>query len=214
MNSWKSSGLAACAPPLSTLKCGTGSRGGTPGSARCSHSGVSPANSRAAAIDTPTIALAPSRSRVGVPSKATSAASNSAWSAQARPPTRSAISPVTEPTARSTPEPPYRAGSPSRSSTASRTPVDAPDGTPALPVRPSVDRSSTYKVGRPRESRISNASTALMRMVRPVMVCRRVVVFPSLASPGGERRGRRTPNTGTECPPVSTGRRWWRTFHG
>jgi hypothetical protein len=51
--------------------------------------------------------------------------------------------------------------SPSRSSTASREPVDAPDGTPALAANPSVVVSATANVGRDLESRISVAETDL-----------------------------------------------------
>jgi hypothetical protein len=47
--------------------------------------------------------------------------------------------------------------SPSRSSTASCWPVDAPDGTAAVPVEPSSSTASTSTVGLPRESRISRA---------------------------------------------------------
>src|SRR5438552_9819279 len=45
--------------------------------------------------------------------------------------------------------------SPSRSSTASCAPVDAPEGTIAVPREPSVRMTSTATVGSPRESRIS-----------------------------------------------------------
>ena len=47
--------------------------------------------------------------------------------------------------------------SPSRSSSASLIPVDAPDGTRALPLAPVASSTSTCKVGFPRESRISKA---------------------------------------------------------
>ena len=46
-------------------------------------------------------------------------------------------------------------GSPSRRSTASCRPVEAPEGTLARVVVPSESRSSASTVGRPRESRIS-----------------------------------------------------------
>src|SRR5438552_8695165 len=61
----------------------------------------------------------------------------------------------TLPTAFSTPLPPYRALSPSRSSTASCAPVDAPLGTIAVPTAPDARNTSTATVGSPRESRIS-----------------------------------------------------------
>ena len=69
---------------------------------------------------------------------------------------------VTLVTALSTPLPPNRALSPSRSSTASWTPVEAPDGTAARPTDPSARMTSTSTVGLPRESRISRASTTSM----------------------------------------------------
>ena len=65
--------------------------------------------------------------------------------------------PRTALTAFSTPLPPNRSLSPSRSSTASCAPVDAPDGTAARPVAPSARSTSTSTVGLPRLSRISRA---------------------------------------------------------
>ncbi|CAK7288054.1 hypothetical protein SGPA1_51020 [Streptomyces misionensis JCM 4497] len=53
-------------------------------------------------------------------------------------------------------------GSPSRSSMASKAPVEAPDGTAARPVLPSSRPTSTSTVGLPRESRISRATTTSM----------------------------------------------------
>ena len=97
MNSWKSSLFGACTPPLRTLKCGTGSRGVTPAGLRERHSGTpaEAAIARAAAIDTPTMALAPSRALFSVPSSLISASSSSARSAKVRPLIASAISPLT-----------------------------------------------------------------------------------------------------------------------
>jgi len=46
--------------------------------------------------------------------------------------------------------------SPSRSSNASREPVDAPEGEAANPRAPSASTTSAATVGLPRESRISN----------------------------------------------------------
>src|SRR5262245_6729677 len=62
-------------------------------------------------------------------------------------------------TAFSTPLPPKRRGSPSRSSTASCSPVDAPEGTAARASVPSSSATSTSTVGLPRESKISRAPT-------------------------------------------------------
>src|SRR5450759_3913622 len=107
------------------------------------------------------IAFAPSRLFVGVPSRSRIAWSTSASEAKERPRSASASSPLTLPTAVSTPEPPYRWGSPSRSSTASRVPVEAPDGTPARAWVPSARVTVTASVGRLRESRISRADRSV-----------------------------------------------------
>src|SRR5438445_8348425 len=69
---------------------------------------------------------------------------------------------LTLPTAFRTPLPPYRAASPSRSSSASRSPVEAPDGTAARPNAPPASVTSTSTVGFPRESRISRAWTRVI----------------------------------------------------
>jgi hypothetical protein len=115
---------------------------------------------RATAIDTPMIALAPSRPLFKVPSSLIRAASRSASSAKSRPRRRSAISPFACPTARPTPWPSKRVGSSSRSSAASIDPVDAPDGTPARPVAPFDSSTATQRVGRARESKISYVERA------------------------------------------------------
>ena len=60
-------------------------------------------------------------------------------------------------TALSTPRPRKRSGSPSRSSTASFAPVDAQEGTSALPHAPSLRPMLTSTVGLPRESSTSRA---------------------------------------------------------
>src|SRR6187431_1634397 len=65
-------------------------------------------------------------------------------------------------TAFRTPFPRYRLLSPSRSSSASRSPVDAPDGTAARPVEPPSSVTSTSTVGLPRESRISRPCTLVI----------------------------------------------------
>src|SRR6476646_8305522 len=74
---------------------------------------------------------------------------------------------LTLPTAFRTPLPPYRAASPSRSSSASRSPVDAPDGTAARPNAPPSRVTSTSTVGFPRESRISRPCTWLIFNLLP-----------------------------------------------
>ena len=71
INSWMSSSFGACTPPLRTLKCGTGRHGVTPSGVSQRHSGapVEAASARASAIDTPTMAFAPSLFLPGVPSR-------------------------------------------------------------------------------------------------------------------------------------------------
>src|SRR5206468_1524094 len=73
-------------------------------------------------------------------------------------------------TASSTPLPPKRLPSPSRSSTASCSPVDAPLGTAARPVAPLASVTSASTVGWPRLSRISRACTEMIvLMVAPTL---------------------------------------------
>src|SRR6266480_786568 len=81
------------------------------------------------------------------------------------PPRASKISPFTAPTALSTPLPRYRDLSPSRSSTASCAPVEAPDGTAARPIEPSSSTTSTSTVGLPRLSRISRPIMSTMAVM-------------------------------------------------
>src|ERR1041384_6838823 len=65
-------------------------------------------------------------------------------------------------TASTTPFPTYRRASPSRSSTASCSPVEAPLGTAARPAAPLDSVTSASMVGLPRLSRISRACTAMI----------------------------------------------------
>ena len=55
--------------------------------------------------------------------------------------------------------------SPSRSSTASNAPVEAPDGTAARPVAPESRITSASTVGLPRESRIWRAWTEMISLI-------------------------------------------------
>ena len=114
------------------------------------------------AIDTPRIALAPSLLFVGVPSMSIISRSISACRAGSRPKSFGAMVPLTFATALRTPLPPYRFLSPSRSSRASFSPVEAPDGTEAETATPLSNVTCTRTVGLPRESRISRAWTALI----------------------------------------------------
>src|ERR1700677_279702 len=77
------------------------------------------------------------------------------------PVTACAISPSTFCTARVTPLPDQRSP-PSRSSVASNSPVDAPEGTAARPFAPELSCTSTSTVGLPRLSRIWRARTRAM----------------------------------------------------
>jgi len=186
MNSWKSSGLGACAPPLSTLKQGTGIRLACPNPGSHSNSGTPAdvASARATAMDVPMIALAPRRALFGVPSRSRIAWSTSPRDSHVLPERPSLSSVLTFATAVLTPAPPKRALSPSRNSTASRVPVEAPDGTPASARVPSPRVTSTARVGRPRESRISRALTLLIS---------KPMVGPFALAPGrgaGSRHGR------------------------
>ncbi len=159
MNSWKSTLLSAWAPPLSTFIIGTGStRASSP--PRWRHSGwpASAAAAFAAASEMPRIALAPRRPLFGVPSASSIARSTASWSRASRPVTASASSPLALATACVTPLPP-QASPPSRSSTASNSPVEAPDGTAARPLAPEASVTSTSTVGFPRLSRICRAWT-------------------------------------------------------
>ena len=81
-----------------------------------------------------------------------------------------------------------RPSSPSRSSTASKAPVDAPLGTAARANDPSSRITSTSTVGLPRESRISRAPTASMIAMRIRLATPRgrTVQHPR----GGRRPGR------------------------
>ena len=60
---------------------------------------------------------------------------------------------------------PLHSSPPSRSSVASNSPVDAPEGTAARPVAPESRATSTSTVGFPRESRIWRAC---MRSIAPI----------------------------------------------
>ncbi len=93
---------------------------------------------------------------MGVPSSSIIFASSPAWSVASKPARAAAISPFTLATAVVTPLP-AQASPPSRSSTASNSPVEAPEGTAARPLAPDASTTSTSTVGLPRESRIWRA---------------------------------------------------------
>ena len=138
---------------------------GTPNKARLGANAIlgvslaaAPAAACAAASETPRIAFAPRRDLFGVPSRSMSVPSRLSWSRTSCPAIAAAISPLTFATACVTPLPP-QAAPPSRSSVASNSPVDAPDGTAARPLWPELSSRSTSTVGLPRLSRIWRAWT-------------------------------------------------------
>ena len=102
--------------------------------------------------------------------------------------------------------PPKRFLSPSRSSTASFTPVDAPDGTAARPTEPSSRTTSTSMVGLPRESRISRASIWSI-VVSTFMPVPRRSPWSCRSAPGGRSRRMAIPGSSrpsrnsSEAPP-------------
>src|SRR6478752_12916 len=107
------------------------------------------------------MALAPRRDLFGVPSSSISARSTPIWSRASRPWISAKISVLTKSTALVTPLP--RKGlPPSRSSTASWAPVEAPDGTMARPKLPSSSTTSTSTVGLPRLSKTCRPVMSMM----------------------------------------------------
>ena len=109
-------------------------------------------------METPKIALAPNLRLLLVPSKSIIIWSTLAWLKGSTPFKATAILLFTLPIAFSTPLPDNRLP-PSRNSTASFSPVEAPEGTAARPMIPLDSVTSTSTVGFPRESKISRALT-------------------------------------------------------
>ena len=107
----------------------------------------------ATANETPKIALAPSFDLFGVPSKSIMSWSILFCSNIEVPKSAWAMMVLTFSTALSTPLP-INAFPPSLSSTASCSPVEAPEGTAARPITPFSVMTSTSTVGLPRESKI------------------------------------------------------------
>src|SRR6266853_6122876 len=110
------------------------------------------AAARAAAMETARMALAPRRDLVGVSSREIILWSRARWSAASSPAMDLAISLLALATALRTPLPRYFDLSPSRSSRASCSPVEAPEGTAARPSAPPSRMTSASTVGLPRES--------------------------------------------------------------
>src|SRR5215210_1040332 len=129
------------------------------------------------------MALAPRRPLLGVPSSSIIARSRPAWSSASSPATAAAISPLTFATARPTPLPPHRSP-PSRSSTASNSPVDAPEGTVARPAAPERSATSTSTVGLARLS-----MTCRARVWRISLMRRSIFADPPLQALGRRPQG-------------------------
>ena len=161
MNSCSSSSLSACAPPLITFSIGVG-RTWAFGPPRERHSGNACASAAALAVarETPRIAFAPSVDLSSEPSRARRARSIARWSFASIPISAGAIASCTFATARRTPLPSNRPGSPSRSSSASCSRSRPPRERPHGRRRASSSSTSTSTVGLPRESRISRARMA------------------------------------------------------
>src|SRR5574344_867863 len=109
----------------------------------------------ATARDTPNKALAPNFDLVFVPSSCNNFASIVVCYKAEKPFKAGAMMLLMCSTALVTPLPKYLFLSPSRNSMASFSPVDAPEGTDALPNAPDSKYTSTSTVGLPLESRIS-----------------------------------------------------------
>ena len=154
INSWKAIGASEWEPPFIIFIIGTGSVfADTP--PIYLYKGIP--NSAAAALEvareTPKIALAPNFDLFGVPSKSIIIWSTLFCSKTEKPSNSWAIIVFTLSTAFKTPLP-IKSLPPSLNSTASCSPVEAPDGTAALPKYPFSVVTSTSIVGFPLESKI------------------------------------------------------------
>ena len=172
MNSWRSSEFCAWAPPFTTFIMGTGNTfAASPPSQRKSETPASFAAARAAAREH-------AENRVRAEAPLVLGAVRLDEERVERPlllgiasrerPGKLAVHVLDR---LGDPFPPVDVLVPSRSSTASKRPVDAPDGTAARPKAPDSSRTSTSTVGLPRESRIWSPRTVrigeLTRAPRP-----------------------------------------------
>ena len=177
MNSWKSTELSAWAPPLSTFIIGTGSTVGRVARVAVElgdvgverHPGLGRGRAGGRQRD--------AEDRVGAEPRLVRRPVELASGCGRSPPGRSARAPdqrlrrsssLTFATALPTPLPAH-ASPPSRSSVASNSPVEAPEGTAARPRAPESSATSTSTVGLPRESRIWRA---WMRSIAPIAEAR------------------------------------------
>ena len=156
INSWTSTVFAAWAPPFRIFIIGTGRRlAFTPPRKRYRGISSEAAAALAQAMETARMAFAPSFDLSFVPSARIMALSTAYMSHASIPFSVSHITVLTFSAALRTPFPPYLPLSPSRSSSASYSPVDAPLGAAPLATVPSARRTSASTVGFPRESMIS-----------------------------------------------------------
>ena len=125
------------------------------------------------------MALAPSLLFVGVPSSSSILLSIARWLNTLSPMSAGAIILLTFSTALRVPLPRYLFLSPSRSSSASFSPVLAPEGTAARPKTPFSRTTSTSTVGLPRESRISRPTIFLIVISLKLKITRYKDIFLS-----------------------------------
>ena len=166
INSCKSTAESACAPPFKIFIIGKGnSLAFTPPKYLYRGCPKASAAALATARETPKIAFAPSLPLLGVPSNSIINLSIATWFKASIPKRASLISVFTLFTAFKTPFPRYLDLSSSLSSTASWLPVEAPDGTAALPLAPHSNTTSTSTVGFPLESKISLPITSTIPVI-------------------------------------------------
>ena len=135
MNSWMSSKLSAWAPPLRMFIMGMGSTRALarPGTGTVARPALAAA-ARATAMDTPRMALAPALALLGVPSAVEHGLVEPGLVKGVQPTTLGA-SELDVVHSLEHALPPIALGSPSRNSSASCSPVEAPDGTAATAAR-------------------------------------------------------------------------------
>ena len=167
MYSWQSAEESACLPPFNTFIIGIGNTlAFAPPIYLYNGKPQASAAARAAANETANVAFAPRLLLNGVPSRSSIVLSIKFWSNTFKPITFGAIFSFTLATAFNVPVPKKRLLSPSRSSKASRSPVEAPDGTIARPQAPDSVVTSHSTVGFPRESKTSRACTSAIGSIK------------------------------------------------
>ena len=154
MKSWMSTRRPACAPPPKIWICGIGSSVAVAAAEVLvqRHAAATRPTACAAAIDTASVALAPRRVLVGVPSSSIRRAVERGLVVGAQADERARDLAVDVADRLQHVEPAEARAPPSRSSCASRVPLDAPAGAIARPTAPSCSVTSASTVGRPRLS--------------------------------------------------------------